>query len=288
MQSSYGRFLLKKNEPFVDSPQIGVIVASLAQAMQCMVVSPRMLHAIAADGTIPLLKNLRHLDGKFKDEPKRALIVTTVICLLGVQIGKLDPVAPMLSACFLVCYGALNLSTAIHSYTHSPDWRPTFRLSHWLIGLVGFVLCAAIAFVINWIYTLVLLIAVAVIALYVAWCDVAVSWGTGVGGLQLKLALRWATQHQSRLSVQRISSRLRQFRKRKAADGATMTNTSTNIPTQFSVEDILNIGNEDESVGRIFVAEEEEAEQRAHVSQWRPQLLIIRRPDEKRTAIRKQ
>ena len=209
--------------------QIGVIIASLAQAMQCLVVSPRMLQAIAQDGTIPVLKPLRVMGGKFNDEPRRALICTGIICLLGVQIGKLDPVAPMLSVCFLVCYSALNLSTAIHSYTHSPDWRPTFPIRHWSVSMLGFLLCAALAFVINWMYSLILMFAVLVISVYVAWCDVAVSWGTGFGGLQLKLALRWATHRQHQLHT-----------------------TGT------------------------------------HISQWRPQLLIIRRPDETRTALRKQ
>ena len=247
--------------PVPIATQIGVIIASLAQAMQCLVVSPRMLQAIAADGTIPALKSLQVMSGPHKDEPKRALICTMVLCLLGVQIGKLDPVAPMLSCCFLVCYAALNLSTAIHSYTHSPDWRPTFGISHWSVGVVGFLLCSAISFVINWMYTLILIVAVLLIAMYVGWCDVAVSWGTGVGGLQLKLALRWATQQKH------LPRAIVRYTNGGGGEAARQT--------EVVFEDEMTEGDVPER-------------KRAHVSHWRPQLIILRRPDETRTALRKQ
>ena len=62
--------------PSVKMGQIGIIVSSLGQALQCLVVAPRLLASISASGTIRLLKPLAVLWG---GEPKRALLVSNII-----------------------------------------------------------------------------------------------------------------------------------------------------------------------------------------------------------------
>ena len=108
--------------------QIGIIIASLSQALQCLTVAPRLLHAIAEEGTIPFLASAASL---VDNEPQMALIYTSLVCIAACMIGSLNMVAPLLSICFLAAYAALNMATALHSLARNPSWRPTWRLYHW-------------------------------------------------------------------------------------------------------------------------------------------------------------
>ena len=144
--------------------QIGIIIASLSQALQCLISAPRVLNAIAVDGTVPFFAKAAPLDEK-TGEPVAALVVTVVICLCASMIGSLDLVAPLLSICFRSAYAALNFSTFALGLTRAPSWRPTWRYFHWSIGLAGFLLCTTLAFIIRWYFALV---AVALLAALVA------------------------------------------------------------------------------------------------------------------------
>ena len=71
--------------------QIGIIIASLSQALQCLISAPRVLNAIAVDGTVPFLARAAFVDEK--GEPVAALFATTAFCLCASMIGSLDLVA---------------------------------------------------------------------------------------------------------------------------------------------------------------------------------------------------
>ncbi len=74
--------------------QIGIIVSSMGQAMQCLTVAPMLLASISASGTIRYLKPFAVLtDG----EPKRALGLSWLIGSLLVMLGELNLIAPLLS-----------------------------------------------------------------------------------------------------------------------------------------------------------------------------------------------
>ena len=139
--------------PLALPTQIGIIIASLSQALQCLISAPRVLHAIAADGTVPFLARAAPLNPA--GEPAMALLMTTGLCLCASMIGSLDMVAPLLSICFLSAYAALNFSTFVLGLTRAPSWRPTWRFFHWSLGLAGFLVCTTLAFVIRWYFSLV-------------------------------------------------------------------------------------------------------------------------------------
>jgi amino acid transporter len=166
--------------------QIGVIIASLSQALQCLITAPQVLNAIAADGTVPFLNVAAPLN---KDgEPHIALFMTTGICLCASMIGSLDLVAPLLSICFLCAYAALNFSTFALGLTKAPSWRPTWRYFHWSLGLAGFLLCTTLAFVIRWYFALVAIVLLAALVFYIESRQVQVDWGSALGGIRLDLA----------------------------------------------------------------------------------------------------
>ena len=78
---------------------MGICLSSLGQALQCLIVAPRLLASIASSGTIGPFCRLAHLTA---GEPKRALVVTYVLGACLVMLGSLDAVAPLLSMCFLM------------------------------------------------------------------------------------------------------------------------------------------------------------------------------------------
>ena len=166
--------------------QIGIIIASLSQALQCLIGAPRVLNAIAADGTVPFLARAAFVDDK--GEPVAALLVTVAFCLCASMIGSLDLVAPLLSICFLSAYAALNFSTFALGLTKAPSWRPTWRYFHWSVGLAGFLLCTTLAFIIRWYFALVAVALLGALVAYIESAQVRVDWGSALGGIRLDLA----------------------------------------------------------------------------------------------------
>ena len=166
--------------------QIGIIIASLSQALQCLISAPRVLNAIAVDGTVPFLARAAFVDEK--GEPVAALLATVAFCLCASMIGSLDLVAPLLSICFLSAYAALNFSTFALGLTKAPSWRPTWRYFHWSVGLAGFLLCTTLAFIIRWYFALVAVALLGALVSYIESAQVRVDWGSAMGGIRLDLA----------------------------------------------------------------------------------------------------
>ena len=101
-----------------------------------------------------MLRPMRSLARLTGGEPKLALGATYLVGAMCVLIGSLNAVAPLLSMCFLTCYSMMNLNCCLLGLLKDPHWRPRFRYFHWAVGLVGFVLCTSIMFVIDWRYAL--------------------------------------------------------------------------------------------------------------------------------------
>ena len=113
--------------PSVTAAQVGIILSSLGQALQCLVVAPRLLASIAADGMIRPLRPFAKLSAG--GEPKRALAFTYFFGGLMVLLGSLNLVAPLLSMCFLMCYAFMNLTCFILDALKDPHWRPKWKCS---------------------------------------------------------------------------------------------------------------------------------------------------------------
>ena len=172
--------------PLALPTQIGIIIASLSQALQCLISAPGVLNAIAVDGTVPFLTKAAFVDKR--GEPVAALAATVTFCVCASMIGSLDLVAPLLSICFLAAYSALNFSTFALGLTKAPSWRPTWRYFHWSVGLFGFLLCTTLAFIIRWYFALVAVAMLAALVAYIESAQVRVDWGSALGGIRLDLA----------------------------------------------------------------------------------------------------
>eukprot|EP01012_Entosiphon_sulcatum_P018378 TRINITY_DN2311_c0_g1_i1.p1 TRINITY_DN2311_c0_g1~~TRINITY_DN2311_c0_g1_i1.p1 ORF type:complete len:905 (-),score=120.59 TRINITY_DN2311_c0_g1_i1:102-2816(-) len=167
--------------------EIGIIIASFSQALQCMVVAPRLLQEIAqdqVDGFLTIFARITH------NEPRLALLVSIILAIACAMIGSLDLVAPLISVCFLTCYGAINLSTFVLALLRAPSWRPSWRYFHWSTALAGCLLCIVLMFVIDWLSALIATILAIALWLYLDWKEVKADWGTGLGGLRLQIAVQ--------------------------------------------------------------------------------------------------
>jgi len=173
--------------PSVAAAQIGIILSSLGQALQCLVVAPRLLASISASGTLHYLKPFAVLTA---GEPKRALLVSYVFGGLLVLLGDLNLVAPLLSMCFLICYACMNLNCFFLDFLKDPHWRPKWKYFHWSVGLTGFVLCVAVQFMIDYIYAIVAWALVVFLLFIILRTNLSVDWGSALHGLRFHVAIR--------------------------------------------------------------------------------------------------
>ena len=113
---------------------VGVFGASLSSALGSILSAPRTLQALAMDGHVPRF----FARGYGKDnEPRMGTMLTFALAQIGVLIGSLEAIAPVLTMFFLATYGALNLASGLETWAANPSFRPTFRVPGLSPRLVG-------------------------------------------------------------------------------------------------------------------------------------------------------
>ncbi len=124
---------------------LGILGATLSSAMGALLGAPRTLKSLAQDAVLPRL--LARGYGESKD-PHLATVIAFVIALLGILLGDLNAIAPILSMFFLTSYAVLNLSAATEALIGGPAWRPSIPVPWWA-SLLGFFACVAAMFMIS-------------------------------------------------------------------------------------------------------------------------------------------
>lgn len=165
---------------------IGSLLSTIGAGIQSLTGAPRLLQAIARDGIIPFLNVFSYSSSR--NEPTRALFLTLSICELGILIGNLDHIAPILTMCFLMCYMFVNLACTLQSLLKTPSWRPRFRCYHWTVSLLGVLLCLAVMFISSWYYALASMAIAGLIYKYIEYRGAEKEWGDGIRGLALSAA----------------------------------------------------------------------------------------------------
>ena len=104
---------------------VGVWGATLSSAVGSILTAPRTLQALANDGMVPRL-----LGRGFgpNNEPRIGVVLTFVLAEVGVLMGGLDAIAPVLTMFFLATYGLINLACALERWAASPSFRPDFKV----------------------------------------------------------------------------------------------------------------------------------------------------------------
>ncbi len=138
----------------------GIFAATLSSAIGSMMGAPRILQALSRDKIFAPLSRFAAGSGA-SNEPRLAVLATFVIAQLGILVGDLDLIAPIITMFFMVTYGYLNLATFREAFTRNPSYRPTFRYMHWSIALLGTLACGAVMCLIapRWAFVAVALMA---------------------------------------------------------------------------------------------------------------------------------
>lgn len=86
---------------------------------------------------------------------------------VGILIGGLDDVAPILTNFFLVTYALTNLATALLGFSGVPNWRPHFRYFHRYMSALGCVLTLAAMIYLNVLFAVITVSMAVALFLYV-------------------------------------------------------------------------------------------------------------------------
>uniref|UniRef100_T1IJ08 Solute carrier family 12 member 4 n=1 Tax=Strigamia maritima TaxID=126957 RepID=T1IJ08_STRMM len=166
---------------------IGAFLSTLGAGLQCLTGrAPRLLQAIAKDNIVPFL-NLFSVTSA-KGEPVRALLLCACICELGILIGALDELTPIVSMFFLMCYGFVNLACALQTLLRTPNWRPRFKYYHWTLSFIALGLALTVMFMTSWYYAIIAMAIAVCIYKYIEYRGAEKEWGDGLRGLALSAA----------------------------------------------------------------------------------------------------
>ncbi len=135
---------------------VGLACATLSSAIGSILVAPRTLQAIAADGIAPARRANAFLARSHGDanEPWNATLITSGIAIVMVAAGNVDVVARVISMFFMVTYGSLCAISFLEHFAARPSYRPAFR-SRWYLSLLGSVMSVFLMFQMEPFYALV-------------------------------------------------------------------------------------------------------------------------------------
>ena len=124
---------------------VGVWAATLSSAVGSFLCAPRVLQALARDRILP---------GFFgrgfgaTDDPRLSSVICFGIAALGIALGDINAIAPVLTMFNLSTYALLNFAAAAESLLANPSWRPTFRVAT-VLPAFGFAGCLGAMFMIS-------------------------------------------------------------------------------------------------------------------------------------------
>ncbi|PKL48771.1 MAG: amino acid permease [Candidatus Riflebacteria bacterium HGW-Riflebacteria-2] len=165
----------------------GVFCATLSSALGSMMGAPRILQAFARDNIFQKLKWFGGGSGK-ADEPRRAIVLTFLIAQAGIMAGDLDSVAPIITMFFLLTYGTINLACFYEMISQNPSFRPTFKMHHWLVALLGALGCLAVMILINPLWATIAMFLAGGMFYYIERSEIIVQWGDLHSGLAYEQA----------------------------------------------------------------------------------------------------
>ncbi|MDH3578766.1 MAG: amino acid permease [Gammaproteobacteria bacterium] len=165
----------------------GVFAATLSSALGSMLGAPRIMQAFARDRVFTSLRFLGRGSGA-ADEPRRATIITALVSQAAILLGDLNAIAPIITMFFMVTYGTLNLACFYESYSGNPSFRPRFRYSHWTLALLGTIGCLIAMLLIDALWAVVSLIAMAALYWAIRRIGIEARWGDVHSGMAFERA----------------------------------------------------------------------------------------------------
>ncbi|MFC1595513.1 amino acid permease [Gemmatimonadota bacterium] len=134
---------------------LGLAAATLSSAIGSILVAPRTLQALSADGIAPSKRVNEFLASGVGsgNDPRNATLITVILALVTIATGNINFVARIISMFFMVTYGSLCLISFLEHFAARPSYRPSFR-SRWYISLLGAVMAFMLMFQMDPVYAL--------------------------------------------------------------------------------------------------------------------------------------
>ncbi len=173
----------------------GLLGATLSSALGSFVGAPRILLALGEKNILPQSQKLAKTSKR--GEPVNAMLVTSVIVLIGISFRDLNTIAPLLTMFFMITYAMVNVVALVEQTLGLPSFRPTLKISI-LIPALGAFGSIAIMFVMNVIVALFSLIFIVLFYLYLVKMNIKSAAGDSRSGLFTALA-EWATKKTNNL-----------------------------------------------------------------------------------------
>ena len=105
----------------------------------------------------------------FKGNNIRPMIILTgVICIGAVMIGKIDSITPIITIFFLVFYMLVNFCCLWMELFKFSNWRPIWKYYHPVLSFFGMCLCIFLMIMISWWSFIIALVFVSLIYHYVS------------------------------------------------------------------------------------------------------------------------
>ena len=168
---------------------IGVWAATLSSAVGSFLCAPRVMQALSRDRLLPSFFGRGF--GK-ADDPRIAAVFCFGIAAIGIWLGDINVIAPILTLFNLSTYGLLNFCAAVEETMANPSWRPSFRVKS-AFSFFGFAGCLGVMFMISPGWTFVALFCEAAIFWIVKRRALKAQWGdmrTGLYAGIVRFALR--------------------------------------------------------------------------------------------------
>lgn len=168
--------ILQESTQFPVIIVIGILISTASSALGAIFGGSRVLQALATDKLFPGINWLGKGSEK-SNEPRRAVIMTWFIAQLGMFIGNLDVVAPIISSFFCLSYAITNFSACLLKASGTPNFRPTFKYFNAYVALIGGLLNIGIMFWLNMVYAFISLFFLLAIYIYLWYNAPSVEWG---------------------------------------------------------------------------------------------------------------
>ena len=152
---------------------LGIYAATLSSGIAALVGAPRVLQAVAKDNVIPALGFFAKTDNH--GNPIRGYFLSFAVAAGCNCIGSLNFVAPLISEFFMIAYLMLNFACFSLELSRSPGWRPSFKYFNKYSAFLGFTMCLAVMFLIDWLYAIIAVVIGSGLFLYIDLSDPPVS-----------------------------------------------------------------------------------------------------------------
>lgn len=158
---------------------VGVIAASISSASSALVGGPKIFQALCKDDILPSVFKFFAWGKKNTGDPLRAVCLGWLIVVICTFIFKdLNAVSTVMTLFFLLSYAIVHISALVARMSRSPSWRPAWKYFHPVIAIVGSLLLIAGMFLIDWLFSCIVIAISALIFMYFHWSDRSLNnWG---------------------------------------------------------------------------------------------------------------